>query len=119
MRTISYGGESFTTSDAAAEALLDFAAAAAQSESADVVHVPAVAPNGELIIADLVIGPASELLVVPADVAFAEPDTAAAVQVLREKTRVLVDSRRPSYGSALPVSDGSSEQQAEWGEEYD
>jgi hypothetical protein len=118
MRIISYGGESFTTSDAAAEALLDFAAAAAQSEAADVVHIPAVAPNGDAITADLVIGPASELLVVPADVDFAEPDTTEAVRELRAKIRELVGSRRLSYGSALPVSDGDAEEQAEWGEDY-
>ena len=82
------------------------------------VHVPAVAANGELITADLVIGPASELLVIPADVAFAEPDTADAVKVLRDKTRALEDSRRPSYGAALPVSDDPADQPDEWGVEF-
>ncbi|MBK4347158.1 hypothetical protein [Lacisediminihabitans changchengi] len=119
MKTISYGGESFTTSDAAAEALLDFAAAAAHSEAADVVHIPAVAANGDLITADLVIGPASELLVVPVDVAFPEPDSTAAVLELRAKIRDLMSSRRISYGSALPATDGADAAQAEWGEEYE
>lgn len=83
MRTVSYGGESFITSDEAAAALLDFTAAAALSDFAAVVHVPAIDGTGARITADLVIGPSSEVFVLPATSKFDEPDTRAAVAELR------------------------------------
>ena len=100
MRTVSYGGESFITSDDGADALLGFAAAAALNEFADVIHMPAIDENGEPIIADLVIGPSSELLVVPSDSPFDEPDTTEIAASLRRKTAQL-GSPRVSFGGAI------------------
>ncbi len=81
------------TSDEAAEALLDFTAAAAISDFAAVVHLPAIDELGETITADLVIGPASEVIVTPCRSEFGEPDTTSAVADLRERISALGDSR--------------------------
>ena len=105
MRSISYGGESFTTSDDAADALLEFAAAAAMNDFAGVVHVPALDEQGERITADLVIGPASELFVIPAHSGFAEPDTTAEVADLRAKIVELGLSRHSGRGVPFAESE--------------
>lgn len=109
MKTVAYGGESFTTSDDAAEALLGFAAAAALHEFAAVIHVPALSEGGGLFVVDLVIGPSSEMMVVPADSEFAEPDTVEASAELRRMTARL-GSARVCFGGAIATAqldDGS------------
>jgi hypothetical protein len=103
MRTVSYGGESFITSDDGADALLGFAAAAALSDFADVIHMPAIGEDGEPIIADLVVGPSSELLVVPCNSPFDEPDTTEIAATLRRMTAKL-GSPRVSFGGAIAPS---------------
>ncbi|CAN5264737.1 hypothetical protein BH09ACT1_BH09ACT1_20770 [soil metagenome] len=85
MKTIIYGGESFQTSDAAADALLQFAARLATTEKAEVVAVPAIDATGAPIIVDLVIGPASELMAVVAISPYDDPDAGALVEDLRER----------------------------------
>ncbi len=101
MRTVSYGGESFTTSDEAAAALLDFAAAAALNDFAAVVHVPALDETGDVMTADLVIGPASELFVTPSKSGFEDLDTTDAVADLRQRTNALGASRHVSVGGSV------------------
>lgn len=108
MRTVSYGGDTFTTSDEAAAALLDFTAAAALNDFAAVVHVPAVDESGDVITADLVIGPSSEIFAIPSKSPFAEPDTADAVEDLRRRTSVLGSSRRVSTARPFQRSDGDA-----------
>lgn len=109
MRTVSYGGTSFNTSDEAASALLEFAAAAALNEFAAVVHVPAVDEEGEAMIADLVIGPASEIFVTQSKSTFDEPDTVETVAMLKERTSELGASRHISTGAPVThVEDDSN-----------
>ncbi|MCU1422367.1 MAG: hypothetical protein JWN36_2018 [Microbacteriaceae bacterium] len=108
MRTISYGGESFTTSDDAADALLEFAAAAAMNDFAGVIHLPAIDADGATITADLVIGPSSELLVVPAHSGYDEPDTRVEVAALRARTVDLGLSRHSSRGVPLAAADADT-----------
>ncbi|MET4781211.1 hypothetical protein [Glaciihabitans sp. UYNi722] len=103
MKKVAYGGVSFITTDEAADALLQFAAAAALNDFAEVVHLPAVDEDGRGIIADLVIGPASELLVTPSDSTAPSPDTIEAVNKLHARTVALGASKRVSIG--LPIED--------------
>jgi hypothetical protein len=105
MRTVSYGGESFVTSDEAAAALLDFAAAAALSDFAAVVHVPALDESGATIMTDLVIGPSSELFVTPTTSDFSAPDTADAVADLKRQTTELGVSRHISTAAPIAEAD--------------
>ena len=67
MRKITYASESFVTSDQVAEALVMFATALAQSGTSDAVSVPVIDSEGKPAVVDLVVGPASEMISVPAD----------------------------------------------------
>lgn len=108
MRTVSYGGESFITSDEAAAALLDYAAAAALNNFAGVVHVPVLNAEGAVVTADLVIGPSSELFVTPSDSTFDDPDTDLTVADLKARTSELTAARRVSMGSPIEQPEDDS-----------
>jgi hypothetical protein len=105
MKRVVYGGESFITSDDAAEALLAFAAAAAMSEVAEVVPVPAVRDDGAVVIVELVIGPSSELITYPLDSPFAEPDTRLSSAALRAHASELISSNPHATGGPIPGQD--------------
>jgi hypothetical protein len=67
MRIVSYSGESVLTTDGVGEAVVDYARALIADNSTDVVDIPVVFDDEE-VIASMVIGPASQLIVVPAKV---------------------------------------------------
>jgi hypothetical protein len=64
MRILSYSGESVVTTDRVGEAVIDYARALIADNSADVVDIPVVFEDQELM-ASLVLGPASRLMAVP------------------------------------------------------
>jgi hypothetical protein len=64
MRILSYSGESVVTTDRVGEAVIDYARALIADNSADVVDIPVVFDQRELT-ASLVLGPTSQLMVVP------------------------------------------------------
>lgn len=68
MRTISYADQHFTTSDAIAERVLDYAKLMGRRGTDDVVRIPAL-PQGEDTVhqVDLLIGPASQITAVEVD----------------------------------------------------
>lgn len=101
MKRVAYGGESFFTSDEAAGALLAFAAAAAMSNVAEVVPIPSIGDDGEVIMVELVIGPSSELITSPVESNFPEPDVRATVAALRARTRELGASSSHAQGAPL------------------
>jgi hypothetical protein len=68
MRKITYASESFVTSDEVADALVIFTTALAQSGTSDAVSLPVIDGDGRPAVVDLVVGPASEMISVPADV---------------------------------------------------
>lgn len=105
MKRVAYGGESFFTSDEAAEALLAFAAAAAMSNVAEVIPIPSIRADGEIVIVELVIGPSSELFTSPVDSEFSEPDARAAVAALRSRVRELGASSTHAHGGPLAAPD--------------
>lgn len=65
MRIVSYSGESVLTTDRVGEAVVDYARALIAENSTDVVDIPVLVDDEELT-ASMVIGPASQLIVVPA-----------------------------------------------------
>lgn len=65
MRILSYSGESVVTTDGVGEAVIDYARALIADNSADVVDIPVLFDHEELM-ASMVLGPASQLLVAPA-----------------------------------------------------
>lgn len=109
MMRVGYGGESFTTSDEAAEALLAFAAAAAMSDVAEVVQLPTVDVDGAVVVVTLVIGPSSELIMSEVQSTFSDPDTSAATQVLRDRALSLGATSSHALGGAIPGADLDSE----------
>lgn len=62
MRQVNYAGGSFITSDAVANALLEYAASLANADRAATVHAPAIGDNGEPVDIQILIGPASQLM---------------------------------------------------------
>ncbi|CAN5264301.1 hypothetical protein BH09ACT1_BH09ACT1_20730 [soil metagenome] len=104
MKIVTYGGDRFLTSDTASDALLQFAATMGARSSAEVVSLPAKEINGTPRTVDLVIGPASELLAHDIEVAFPEPDTAAAVALLEQRMSTLTAPVRLSVALPLKIS---------------
>lgn len=62
MKLIHYAGETFLTGDGVADALLDYATALARRARADRVALPVIS-DGELARIEIVLGPASQLVV--------------------------------------------------------
>lgn len=65
MRRISTGVEQLLTSDEIADAVLDYAGALARASSADTITVPIVVDDGDIDDARLLLGPASQITIVP------------------------------------------------------
>jgi hypothetical protein len=64
MRIVSYSGESVVTTDRVGEAVVDYARALIAENSTDVVDIPVLFDDEELT-ASMVLGPGSQLIVVP------------------------------------------------------
>jgi hypothetical protein len=67
MRRVRYAGGTFVTGDREAEALVRYAAALANVDRAAGLRVPGLDARGRLDDYELLVGPASQLLVEPAD----------------------------------------------------
>jgi len=65
MRILSYSGESVLTSDRVGEAVVDYARALIAENTTDVVDIPVLFED-EVMTASMVLGPASQLIVIPA-----------------------------------------------------
>ena len=89
MRQITYAGGSFVTSDAVAQALLEYGAALANAARAATVHVPVVGLHGEGDNVAVLVGPASQLLAEPYDGPDEEIDGTAFIHEVTDRTRQL------------------------------
>lgn len=105
MKRVSYGGESFLTTDAVADALLRLVAAFGDGHSAEVLEIPAVKSDGKTMIVQLVVGPMSELISVPDETPLKEPDTTAVVRQLRERAKVLSAHRPVTFAETFALAD--------------
>lgn len=84
MRCVTYAGESVTTTDDVAEALVTLTASVASVGRADAVTIPIVdADTGKVGEASLVIGVGNDVLSVPTEWHREEPDFSAAASELR------------------------------------
>jgi hypothetical protein len=96
MKILSYSGESVLTSDRIGDAVIDYARALAAENAADVIDIPVVDEGGAGLdgqgTARLLIGPTSQLIIVPAhrDVLLRD---AAELEALRAKIDALSPSR--------------------------
>jgi hypothetical protein len=90
MRTIAYAGLSFDTTDAVADAVLEYAKALAVTDSSDVVRIPVILDEAATE-ADIIIGPASEITAVKIDGELMMLDDAATVEDLRWRAALLTN----------------------------
>jgi hypothetical protein len=89
MKRVSYAGETFLTTDAVADALVDLTAALGRSHKAEVVELRAVYSHGESRVVRLVVGPASQISAVHIETGYEEPDTGDTVNHLQSRARNL------------------------------
>ena len=95
MRRITYAGTWFDTSDSVAEAIMEYSKALAYNDIADTINVPGRSATGDTGMAEVIIGPASQIVSAPIEsISENEFDDPVLVAELRERT-VPLQPRRP------------------------
>lgn len=102
MHRIHYSGEAFLLRDDVSHALLEYARALAEADRADTVLIPVLVEGGEPIEAEILIGPASQLMATPAG---ADPADEAPHPVVADLMR---------RSSRLEASEPAAETEAPW-----
>ena len=92
MMKLEYAGGEVLLSDEASHVLLKYAEALAILSSSDTVALPVVTVEGVPGTAEILIGPASQLLSLPVTMSY-EIDDADAIQLMRTKLAALQPSR--------------------------
>jgi hypothetical protein len=99
MKHITFGDKSLLVGDAAADALLQYAAFLAGAARGDTVEISAVSSDGNEVTATFLLGPGVTMMAETANTKLPEPDNAAALEYMeRAQTRT-------SAGSATAVDD--------------
>jgi hypothetical protein len=101
MKRVSYCGESFLTTDAAADALLELVGSLHLDHNSEMLELPAVSRSGDPILVQLVVGPGSELISIPSNIGSVEPDTRIAVSYLQDRIDSLSLPRELAFSEAL------------------
>jgi hypothetical protein len=109
MKRILYGGGSFQTDDAVADALMDYANVLAVIDSADVVTLPGLDEHGTVRQIQLLIGPSSQILAMGTDAESVDMGADVAVAELRERA----GTRLPSSTSVGDSGELTAESDAE------
>jgi len=89
MKTINYAGGAVLTSDAIADAVVDYAAALAKAGSSEELTIPVVLEDGSSSEASLLLGPASQLVASPELDPHGELADDALVDEIRARTEAL------------------------------
>ncbi|MCU1407876.1 MAG: hypothetical protein JWQ43_4179 [Glaciihabitans sp.] len=103
MHNISYTGETFMIADSAALTLIDLTTALGQQQQTLSVTVPGIYANGDTVEIQMVLGPASELVAIPVESTYAEPESAAAVTTMEQQIKDLNSMAEPPR--AQPIDD--------------
>lgn len=103
MKRIHYAGDVLLTSDAVAEAVVEYAAALARAESSTELTIPVILENGMAAKASLLLGPASQLVAQPAVDPVGELDDALLVESIVERTSALGPVRAVPSAAYSPV----------------
>jgi hypothetical protein len=91
MKRIAYAEEWLTTDDRVADLVLEYARALARHDTADTVTIPVVEEDGTLRHAQILIGPASQIIVIESDQEGSlSPEVDAAVADLEARVQRLV-----------------------------
>jgi hypothetical protein len=107
MKAIHYAGETVLTGDAIADALVRYAAALARRETAETVEIPVRYPDGSVNTANVLLGPASQIVAGPEHSDFDEIVDEALVVWFTQHTTALEDPRPQvaSEGNGAVVDD--------------
>ena len=87
--TVHYTGGTVLMADDVCEALIQYARVLAAAQASDVLVVPVIDENGELATAEFLIGPASQLLAVPAVSASETGRDQEVIDDIERRTRLL------------------------------
>jgi hypothetical protein len=87
MMTLHYTGGSVLMADDVCDAVIQYARVLAATQSSDVLIVPVVDERGEVVTAELLIGPASQLLAVPVSGAREHGRDQRVIDDIRKKAR--------------------------------
>ena len=109
MKQITYAGKSFVTGTDLADAVMRLTAALGLSHETAGVTIPAMDENGHITTADLVLGPATEVLAIAIASDGEEIVDAQIVAGLDERTRVLAPARTVASTEPLPGSWSATE----------
>src|SRR5688572_16369371 len=89
MMTLHYTGGSVLMADDVCEAVIQYARVLAASQSSDVLVVPVIDEDGALVTAELLVGPASQLLAVPVSGAPESGRDQSVIDDIERRTRLL------------------------------
>lgn len=101
MKKIVYGAAGLVTSDAIADAVMHYARALALGVKADLVEIPVRLDSGEQGFAQILLGPASQIVSIPAEAGDDELVSQSVVDELEARTRRL--------GGATPLTSSEIE----------
>jgi len=87
--TLHYTGGSVLMADDVCEAVIQYARVLAASQASDVLVVPVIDEEGELVTAELLVGPASQLLAVPVTGAKESGRDQRIIDDIQRRTRLL------------------------------
>jgi len=104
MKQITYAGKSFVTGTDLADAVMRLTAALGLSRETAGVTIPAMDENGHITTADLVLGPATEVLAIAIDSDQEEIVDVEVVAQLDERTRRLEPTRTIASTDPIPGS---------------
>jgi len=109
MKQITYAGKSFVTGTDLANAILRLTAALGLSHETAAVSIPAIDEDGRITTADLVLGPATEVLAIAIAGDREEITDPQIVALLDERTRLLAPARTVASTDPLPGSWSATE----------
>jgi hypothetical protein len=99
MKIIHYAGDELMTGDDIADAVVQYAETLAVHETSASVEIPIVMENGDIVVASFLLGPASQLVAVPADSDLPDPvDRKLLERILHE--RAVLDDRSAHPGES-------------------
>ncbi|GAB3138667.1 hypothetical protein [Marisediminicola antarctica] len=107
MKRIFYAGGSVVTGDRTADAVLRYAQALAQREASDIIDIPIFAAGGISGRAQLLVGPASQLLIATEIPRHSEFDDDVFLQTIEDKMEWLLRSK----GQPIDADDFGGEEE--------
>jgi hypothetical protein len=109
MKRVSYAGQSFLTTDAVADALVDLTAAISRGHKAEIVEVPVIDERGQTQPARLVLDPSSHLIAIQEESHQPEPELNDVARQFRLRARAVRSRHLATPTPAEPSAFGFDE----------